>query len=473
MNFKKMAASFFAAVMLAGAVSVTGLPRLTADAIEYDENDLYIVSGSVRGAYKYATDLFIPDEVKVSDDIYMEVRSISSGAFSGCTLLEYIQIGKNVSTINASFSGLKSLKEIYVHPENEKFSSVDGVLFNKSGTELIAYPNAKEDESYSVPYTVERIKSNAFSNNKYLTDVYLSIATSIDGFSGCTKLKTVEISEYTTKIAVGTFSGCTSLTDIYVYPGNTKYASVDGVLFSEDGSQLIQYPLGKKDNTYTVPEGVTEIAAKAFEGCTNLENIVLPSGLKLISNSAFSGCTGLRSLTLPESVTEIGTEAFAGCSGITDIKISDGLKKIDTGAFSECKKIKEITLPESVVEIGDNAFANCTGLMNATICGDPEFGATVFRAGIMLHGNKGSSVEQYAKDNSALLYGFTPFETVMRGDVDKDGVITLSDVTGILKHYVGIQKLPDNALENADANADGKIDLSDVTYTLKLFVGVL
>ena len=52
---------------------------------------------------------------------------------------------------------------------------------------------------------------------------------------------------------------------------------------------LLKYPEDKKDKTYTIPDGVTEIAAEAFMGKRHLTSVVLPKKKKKIGYDAFLG----------------------------------------------------------------------------------------------------------------------------------------------------------------------------------------
>ena len=56
----------------------------------------------------------------------------------------------------------------------------------------------------------------------------------------------------------------------------------------EDGV-LVSVSLGG-DTEYTVPSGVTNIAANAFAGCGDLERVVIPDGVESIDRTAFDGC---------------------------------------------------------------------------------------------------------------------------------------------------------------------------------------
>lgn len=59
---------------------------------------------------------------------------------------------------------------------------------------------------------------------------------------------------------------CYSLKNIDVHENNAYYKSVDGKLYSKDGTKFIQYALGKPDETFLVDSSVYEISYRAFSG---------------------------------------------------------------------------------------------------------------------------------------------------------------------------------------------------------------
>ena len=102
---------------------------------------------------KKLSDITIPESVTA---IYWDV-------FYYCTSLEYICIPENVKEIKGNPFGLcYNLKSIEVDDGNEYFCSKDGVLFTKDMTELIAYPGAKSDTSYTIPEPVSEIREFCF-----------------------------------------------------------------------------------------------------------------------------------------------------------------------------------------------------------------------------------------------------------------------------------------------------------------------
>ncbi len=104
------------------------------------------------------------------------------------------------------------------------------------------------------------------------------------------------VPDYVTSIGSYAFQDCTSLTSITVAEENTAYKSVDGNLYTKDGKTLIQYAFGKKDTSFTVPDGVTSIGNSAFEDCSSLTSVVIPDSVKTIGSNAFRDCASLTSV---------------------------------------------------------------------------------------------------------------------------------------------------------------------------------
>ena len=120
---------------------------------------------------------------------------------------------------------------------------------------------------------------------------------------------------------------------------NANYKSIEGNLYSKDGTILVQYAIGKTDKEFIIPNSVTSIGDYAFFYCYSLTSVVIPDSVTSIGDEAFAWCESLTSVVIPESVTSIGERAFYNCSSL-----------------------ESIVIPDSVTSIGDSAFAGCSSL---------------------------------------------------------------------------------------------------------------
>lgn len=131
------------------------------------------------------------------------------------------------------------------------------------------------------------------------------------------------------------------LTAIEVPDQHPSLKSVDGVLFSRDGTELICYPNQKSGTHYDVPAGVKHIRAYAFHENHELTSVSLPLGLQSIGRGAFLSCGRLGSIALPLT-----------------------LREIHSFAFSDCVSLQRVSMVPGVV-LGEDVFENCPLLEDA------------------------------------------------------------------------------------------------------------
>ncbi len=109
--------------------------------------------------FSTVTSISIPDTV----------TKIGDNAFRACELTS-MTIPKSVTSIGTdAFAWCTDLTDINVDPDNKQFCSVDGVVYNKSKTELVVCPNGKRD--VTILPTVTKIRDYAFHLCLYLTSV--------------------------------------------------------------------------------------------------------------------------------------------------------------------------------------------------------------------------------------------------------------------------------------------------------------
>jgi hypothetical protein len=169
-------------------------------------------------------------------------------------------------------------------------------------------------------------------------------------FAYCYRLTSVAIPNTVTRIGEDAFGYCSSLTNIMVDPLNSAYSSVDGVLFNQNQTTLLEFSGGKAGD-YTIPPSVINIWPRAFSECTGLTGITIPNSVTNIGDSAFSGCPSLARVTIGDSVTSIGVGAFGGTS-LRSLIIPESVISIGDAAFEYCDHLTSIAIPNSVTNIG-------------------------------------------------------------------------------------------------------------------------
>lgn len=161
---------------------------------------------------------------------------------------------------------------------------------------------------------VTTIGGAAFEHCENLTKITMPESVTSIGriaFDNCKKLPSIRIPAKVTSIGMFAFQGCNGMTYFDVADGNSAYKSIDGVLFSKDGSTLLIYPKSKDSSTYQIPEGTKNIEQNAFRDCNTLTKLVIPAGLTSIGDYAFSRCLSLKQIHFNGDVPTIASYAFA------------------------------------------------------------------------------------------------------------------------------------------------------------------
>ena len=237
------------------------------------------------------------------------VASIGGYAFSGCSSLASASISNRLTTVEYNvFYGCSSLASVIIP---NSVTSINWSAFqNCSGLTSITLPNSVASigndvfsgcsslKSVTIPNKITKIDYRVFQDCSSLTSVTIPISvTSIsdNAFYGCSGLTTVNIPANLTSIGLGVFNNCLNLKEITVAASNTKYSSVEGVLFTKDKTQLVVYP-NAKSNIYEIPASVTTIGNSAFMACNSLTSVTIPSSVTTINSSAFRSCSGLKEI---------------------------------------------------------------------------------------------------------------------------------------------------------------------------------
>ena len=207
-----------------------------------DKKAVYCCPGGRDTAY------IIPDGVEAIEDaafagcgklpgvtIPDSVTYIGFSAFENCTSLTSITIPAGccedlpLGGYYSALYGCTGLTEINFSGENERYCSVDGVVYNKDKTLLALYPAGRAG-SVVIPDGVKIIGPTAFSGSAGLTDVTIPDGVTdiyYDAFWNCTGLAHITIPKSVTYIDAGAFDSCPALTEISYGGTAAQWAKIE------------------------------------------------------------------------------------------------------------------------------------------------------------------------------------------------------------------------------------------------------
>jgi len=243
------------------------------------------------------------------------VTCIGHDAFSGCSILSEITIGKNVTSIeNYAFYSCKALSKINYTGTIDEWCTIN-------------FSDQWSNPSY---YT-----KNLYINNELVENIVIEKATIVSAYAffNNSALISVEMANNVSSIGKGAFRYCSSLTkivlsDAITFVGDFAFDGCDNVLYNE--KEGLKY-IGSDDNQYLYLFGVVSkdiiiahidenckfIGSWSFIRCESLESVNIPKELISIGDSAFYYCVSLKSVLIGKSVKNIGSDAFGSCISIT------------------------------------------------------------------------------------------------------------------------------------------------------------
>ena len=291
------------------------------------------------------------------------VVRIGGLAFSKCYALEHVTLGRGIREIDFSpFSFCE--KMIYNKYKNGYY------VGNEENPYLALVSMASEDaETVTIhPDTVVVCGSAMKSCSSLRELVFPDGVVSIGSFalSCCSSLETVYIPESVESIGLKAFEHCDSLLNIVVSDKSPHFKSVDGSLFSHDGTRLIKYTAGQNVSSYSIPNGVLIIEDYAFENAKQLTEVVLSDSVEEIGHSAFIHCENLRNIQLGNSLKRIGGVAFGFCSSLTAITIPDSVEELSYSVFSYCDNLESVVIGSGVIQLDKWIFEDCDALSEVT-----------------------------------------------------------------------------------------------------------
>ncbi len=200
---------------------------------------------------------------------------------------------------------------------------------------------ASEDEAYSV------IGYDGGSHIVLIPPTYLEMPVNAIADGAFNNCRTVtKISVPSSVLTIGkAFSRCNNLFEISINTANPNYKSVDGVLYSLDGSRLVSYPPAKQGKAFTVPESVVGIDNSALRFCHNLESVLISKNVEEIEKN-FEGCYALNNIEVDSE-----NSVYKSIGGVLFTKDGKTLVRYPHD-FSQ----KNYLIPEGTQSVGEYAF---------------------------------------------------------------------------------------------------------------------
>lgn len=284
-----------AAFLLAAVMTMSVLPVSAEEDGAYVGNNINYkyeidADGNVKlydflDGESFTGELVIPSEIEGHPVTY-----IGNGCFMSDMGITSVVIPKTVTDMGESvFFDCEQLDHFTVEDGNPFYTVNDGVLMADGGKLLVAYPAAKEGESYTVPDGVEEIGGGAFGFAQHLREVVIPDGVLyIDNWAfGHAKIEKADIAGSVIQIDTYAFAYCNEL------------------------------------STLTLGNGINNIQHAAFAYDEKLTQVTLPSTLVYVGQYAFCG-TGLSCITIPNSIEDISYCAFgydADLNAINDFTI--------------------------------------------------------------------------------------------------------------------------------------------------------
>ncbi len=343
--------------------------------------------------------------------------------------------------IHNEYDYLANIQEFSVSEGNERYCSIDGVLYSKDLSILIAYPRARQGDDYVALDEVKMVNDYAFYKTKlgrlefpndvefdqdcfYAADmtelVVVNIPRRLSHYFGYTynnptnvirprSLKKMVLTNQTTDICNefaynfglkaieinGSFTGIgeyafdlNNLKEV-VLPDTVEY--IDDYAFNQS-LVLKKFYFGKS---------LKHIGKRAFSRA-KLTEIDLPDTVEYIGDCAFSS-TLIKEVVLGPNVTEVGSSVFSG-SSLVKATINENLAELTDSLFSGCEFLETVVVGGSVENISECVFESCAALQNVIVPDSvTSISDTAFKdanTDVTIYCNEGSYAEQYAIANN-------------------------------------------------------------------------
>jgi fibronectin type 3 domain-containing protein len=296
---KKLTSVILAVVMMLGILTIAPLTVSAATYGDFEytlENDYTCTITKYNG---HAANVTIPSTIYGN-----KVTRIRYSSFEENNNLMSVTIPNTVKEIgDSAFADCYSLSTVTF---SNSLKSIGDGAFKKTNLKKVTIPNSVTEigvyafsgcenlSSLTLSNKLDRIDEYCFENCTSLTSVTLpNSVTEIGGyvFDRCSSLKTASIGSglkycYTQGDSRFIFSDCIALESITVSSSNNNYSSANGIMYDKKKTEILVYPQGKKDTSYTVPSTINNLYRMSTNNNPYLKTITIPSSVTDISDNA-------------------------------------------------------------------------------------------------------------------------------------------------------------------------------------------
>ena len=323
--------------------------------------------------------------------------TINRDAFADMSKLSSVHLGPKVAAdqLVGSFANTPELTRIQVDAGNPNYESLDGVLYTRDHTHLIAYPAAKnsggaytvssgttdiddlaflgaQNESVTFPDTLRRVGDQSFEGATLTTltlpDGFETMGAS--AFWQMPALVSVDLGG-ATGVSTNAFRYDAALREVTFRPDLGRLTSIGEGAF-----------VGISATTVTIPDTVSTIAEEAFSKNPALTSFHVGASLSSLGDYALGENDNLATLSVsPDNASFIVDSGalyhndlsartlvrYAPANSGSEVTVAAGTTAVGAGAFENATSLRRVILPEGLTAIGDEAFDGCANLVDMAI----------------------------------------------------------------------------------------------------------
>ena len=320
--------------------------------------------------------------------------TINRDAFADMSKLTSVHLGPKVAAdqLVGSFANTPELTRIQVDAGNPNYESLDGVLYTRDHTHLIAYPAAKnaggaytvvsgttgiddlaflgaQVESVTFPDALRRVGDQSFEGAALTTltlpDGFETMGAS--AFWQMPALVSVDLGG-ATGVSTNAFRYDAALSEVTFRPDLGRLTSIGEGAF-----------VGISAMTITIPDTVSTIAEEAFSKNPALTSFHVGASLNSLGDYALGENDNLATLSVsPANASFVVDDGalyhndlsvrtlvrYAPASSASEATVAAGTTAVGAGAFENATALRRVVLPEGLTTISDEAFDGCANLVD-------------------------------------------------------------------------------------------------------------